>query len=116
MRVVFAAVALCALSFVAGVAGDLSTASSSPPSRSGASVVLMLPPDVIRAGPLPPLATPTAVAEPVATPRRAEARALIPREKPRAVPIAYAVKDNPDRAPKDEQMAGRDAGADKGEA
>lgn len=110
MRIVFAALALCALSFFAGIAGDLSTAASSPPSRSGASVVLMLPPEMIRAGPLPPLETASADAIPTRAPRamapRAiEVRALILLEKPRAIAISYEVKDNPDRAPKYETHA-----------
>jgi len=52
MRVILAAVALSALSFVAGVAGDL----SSKPTNSGASVTLRIPPpipaDAPRARPL----------------------------------------------------------------
>lgn len=121
MRIVFAAIALCALSFVAGVAGDLSVASSSPPSRSGTSVVLLLPPDVVRAGPLPPLETASAVAAPaprrrVAPPPVIEARALIPLEKPRTTPVSYEIKDNPDLAPKQGHATGDTPDAAKTEA
>jgi hypothetical protein len=42
MRVILAAVALSALSFVAGVAGDLST----KPTNSGAAVTLRIPPPI----------------------------------------------------------------------
>lgn len=106
MRVVLAAIALCALSFVAGVAGDLSVALSSPPSRSGTSVVLMLPPDLVRAGPLPPLETASAVAAPAPRRRVApaaviEAQPLISQEKPHATPVRYEIKENPDLASKD---------------
>ncbi len=66
MRVILAAVALTALSFVAGVAGDLTK-----PANAGASVTLRLPPpipaDAPRAAPLPPLVSSAAAAE---TPRR----------------------------------------------
>ncbi|HRP10748.1 MAG TPA: hypothetical protein PLK37_06935 [Terricaulis sp.] len=59
MRVFLAAVALCAISFVAGIAGDLSQ-----PANSGASVTLRIPPpipaDAPRARPL--ISTPAAVA------------------------------------------------------
>ncbi len=52
MRVLFAAIALSALSFVAGVAGDLSR-----PANAGAAVTLRIPPpipaDAPRAAPLP---------------------------------------------------------------
>jgi hypothetical protein len=63
MRVILAAVALSALSFIAGVVGDLSSA----PANSGAVVTLRIPPpipaDAPRAAPLPLLSTPTAAAE-----------------------------------------------------
>jgi len=63
MRVLFAALALCVLSFAAGIAGDLSIAAPTPP-----SVILHLPPPIpanaVRAHPLPPLTTATAQAEP----------------------------------------------------
>ena len=59
MRVLLAAVALCAISFVAGVAGDLSQ-----PANSGPAVTLRIPPpipaDAPRARPL--ISTPAAVA------------------------------------------------------
>ncbi|MGE0830871.1 MAG: hypothetical protein AB7O04_16175 [Hyphomonadaceae bacterium] len=51
MRVVMFALGLCALSFVAGVAGDLSRAAPPP----ATSVTVHVPPDAIRARPLPPL-------------------------------------------------------------
>ena len=75
MRVLIAAVALSALSFVAGVAGDLSR-----PANSGAAVTLRIPPpipaDAPRAAPLPPLRTAAASAATV-TPGGNEARALL---------------------------------------
>ncbi|GAM98341.1 hypothetical protein U91I_01974 [alpha proteobacterium U9-1i] len=99
------ALALCAVSFFAGIAGDLAAA---PPSRSGVSVVLAIPPDVPRAGPLPALATPVAAAVEVAyvAPRRPRATALdvvIPREKPRTLMASSEPKENPDLAPKAEE-------------
>lgn len=62
MRVILTAFALCALSFVAGVAGDLSG-----PANAGQAVTLRIPPpipaDAPRAAPMRPLvATSTAVA------------------------------------------------------
>lgn len=73
MRVLLAAVALSALSFVVGVAGDLSK-----PANSGAAVTLRIPPpipaDAPRARPL--ISTPSAVAaEPLVSPVRAIAPA-----------------------------------------
>jgi|CXWL01.1.fsa_nt_gi hypothetical protein len=121
MRIVFAALALCALSFVAGIAGDLSTASSSPTARSGQSVVLLLPPDTVRAGPLPPLQE-AAIEAPQAPALRAPrartleliaAPALIPLEKPRAIDIAFTIKDNPDLAPKGDPNAAPAIESDK---
>ena len=62
MRVILAAMALSALSFVAGVAGDL----ASRPENSGAAVTLRIPPpipaDAPRARPLPVISTPAATA------------------------------------------------------
>lgn len=84
MRVILAAVALTALSFVAGVAGDLTK-----PANAGASVTLRIPPpipaDAPRAAPLPPLVSAAAAAEP---PRRAEKAEEIEAEAaaPRAAP------------------------------
>lgn len=61
MRVILAAFALSALSFVVGLAGDL----SSKPANSGVTVTLRIPPpipaDAPRAAPLP-LRTPSAEA------------------------------------------------------
>jgi hypothetical protein len=108
MRVVITAIALCALSFAAGVAGDLSMASPPGPLR-GERVVVQLPPDAVRAYPLPPLATsPAAAAEmPVRrVPARVEAPAQ-PMVKSRPAAIVAEPKDNPDRAPKPENTAGR---------
>lgn len=57
MRIIIAAVALTALSFLAGVAGDL----SAPPANAGQSVTLRIPPpipaDAPRAAPLPVIST-----------------------------------------------------------
>lgn len=68
MRVILAAVALTALSFVAGVAGDLTK-----PANAGVAVTLRIPPpipaDAPRAAPLPPLVSAAAAAQP---PRQAE--------------------------------------------
>ena len=66
MRVLFTAIALCALSFFVGVAGDLST-----PANAGQTVTLRIPPpipaDSPRAAPLPRLpSTATASATPTA--------------------------------------------------
>jgi hypothetical protein len=53
MRVVITALALSAVSFAAGVAGDLSIAAPSPPSAVVA--IPPAPPNAVRAHPLPPL-------------------------------------------------------------
>lgn len=98
------ALALCAVSFFAGVAGDLAAA---PPSRSGVSVVLAIPPDTPRAGPLAPLSTPAAEAQPIAyvAPRRAlpTVQPLIAREKPIAIAYSAEPKENPDLAAKPDE-------------
>ena len=60
MRVLLAAMGLSALSFAAGVAGDLSVAAQSP------SVVVPIPPlpaNAVRAHPLPPLTDAAEAAE-----------------------------------------------------
>lgn len=105
VRVAMTALALCAVSFFAGVAGDLAAA---PPSRSGVSVVLAIPPDTPRAGPLPPLQTESARAEPIAyvAPRRVRApvEPVIAREKPIATAYSEAPKENPDLAAKPEDV------------
>ena len=97
MRVVIAALALCALSFAVGVVGDLSLASQ----PHGPSASIVIPPDAVRAGPLPPL------------PRTASARATAPvrlvhiavpspapREKPQAPRAKGEIKLDRDLAPK----------------
>jgi hypothetical protein len=61
MRVVLAALGLSALSFAAGVAGDLSVASPAPPSVIVA--IPPLPPNAVRAHPLPPLIDAASAAE-----------------------------------------------------
>jgi hypothetical protein len=96
MRVLLAALGLSALSFAAGVAGDLSIASPSHPE----SVVVQippLPPNAVRAHPLPPLTDSAEAAEVHAAPaiapahrhnvRRAHARrtAAVIASKPRMV-------------------------------
>ena len=55
MRVVVAALGICAVAFLAGVAGDLSLASPPGPSAADAaeSVTVRLPPNTVRAHPLP---------------------------------------------------------------
>jgi hypothetical protein len=110
MRVLLAALGLSALSFAAGVAGDLSIASPSHPE----SVVVQippLPPNAVRAHPLPPLTDSAEAAEvhaaPVIAPvhrhhvRRAHARrtALMMSPKPRMVQ-AFAVSKFDRRAAK----------------
>lgn len=79
MRVILAAVALTALSFVAGVAGDLTK-----PANAGASVTLRIPPpipaDAPRAAPLPPLVSAAAAAAEL--PRRAEKTSEIQAQEP----------------------------------
>lgn len=89
VRVVLAALALCALSFAAGVAGDLSLASSGP------AATATIPADAPRAGPLPPPRTAAAAAAPAP-----ESRRIAPREKPRALRAKGEIKRDPDRAPK----------------
>jgi hypothetical protein len=109
MRVLFAALALCVLSFAAGIAGDLSIAAPTPP-----SVILHLPPPIpanaVRAHPLPPLTTATAQAEPaIARVRpvfhrthRLQLEQIVAREKPETIQAVGMAKVDPDRAPKDD--------------
>jgi hypothetical protein len=111
MRIFIAAVALCALSFTAGVVGDLSRAT---PANAGVSVTLRLPPelpaDTVRAAPLPPLiATASAQASEMPQPRvrRAEPVVLVeetilPPLKPRADRLLHGPveKLNGERTPK----------------
>jgi len=92
MRVILAAIALSALSFVAGVAGDL----SSKPANSGVTVTLRIPPpipaDAPRARPI--LSTTTAAAE---TPRRAAAPVDNTAAAPNREPNAAAAKQRYER-------------------
>lgn len=106
MRVLFAALALCVLSFAAGVAGDLSIAAQSPP-----SVVLRLPPPIpagaVRAHPLPPLTTARAawaVEVVQSTVRRARVHLIVARVKPQTEQTFVAAKINLDLAPKDDGL------------
>ena len=65
MRIVIVAFLICALAFVAGVAGDLSLAAQP---NAGESVVVHIPAGAVRAHPLPAVAyetTESADAEPV---------------------------------------------------
>jgi hypothetical protein len=50
MRIVFAAFLLCAIAFAAGIAGDLSLAAQPPPAPVAR---VSLPPETVRAHPLP---------------------------------------------------------------
>lgn len=107
-RIGAAALALCTLSFAAGVAGDLAE-----PPRSGVRVVVRIPPDLpedtIRAGPIASVMTPTAAAAVVVRPPRQLRRespvievedVIVPLVKPRAIPAHANAKPDPDRAPK----------------
>lgn len=105
-RIGAAALAVCTLSFAAGVAGDLAE-----PPRSGVRVVMRIPPelpeDTVRAGPMAQVMTQTASAAVVARPPRqlrpdapvVELRDVV-QVKPRAVLIHAGAKPDPDRAPK----------------
>jgi hypothetical protein len=92
MRVVFAALLLCVLSFAVGVVGDLSLAQ--PP---GPSATVAIPPNAVRAHPLPPLPR-TDAAD--ATPIRQRVHAWAPQQKPRAEMPKAEPKFDPDFAPK----------------
>jgi len=105
-RVAVAALALCTLSFAAGVAGDLSE-----PPRSGVRVVLRIPPelptDSVRAGPIArALTTQTASAAEIRRPPRqlreeiAVEPVIAPLQKPRTAAAGPEKKPDPDRAPK----------------
>lgn len=114
MRVLITALALCAFSFVVGVAGDLSLA---PAAERGVAVTVEIPPNAIRAGPLPPIATPTASAaaliparpEPVArvTPvaRVAIAETRAPEAKSNPPPPRVTRKAKPERERKEAARA-----------
>jgi len=111
MRVLFAALALCVLSFAAGIAGDLSIAAPTPP-----SVILHLPPPIpanaVRAHPLPPLTTATAQAEPAVMrvrpvfhrTHRLQLEQVVAREKPETIQAVGVAKVDPDRAPKNDGL------------
>ena len=110
MRVFFAALALCVLSFAAGIAGDLSIAAPTPP-----SVILHLPPPIpvnaVRAHPLPPLTTATAHAAPAVAHVRVFHRTqplpleqIAAREKPETNQAVGVRKVDPDRAPKNDGL------------
>jgi hypothetical protein len=112
IRVVAAALVLSTLSFAAGVAGDLSLADGP---RSGARVVLRIPPelpvDAVRAAPLPLVTTASAAARPTLQPLRAERPNRAPRIEPIEKPpheqsLPTLPKQDLDLAPKDEQRKG----------
>lgn len=101
MRVLMTAIAICAVSFLAGVAGDLSIAAQMPQAQQIAapSAVVPLPPhleNAVRARPL--VATAAAEAAPA---RRRAPEVIAPAEKPRRE-LKAEPKGNPDRAPKGE--------------
>lgn len=105
MRVLVAALALSALSFAAGVVGDLARPA---PANAGVSVTLRLPPqlpaDTVRAAPLPSLVG-TASAEAASAPVPAsselvsrpepvvETEEVIPVSKPRADRVLHGASD-----------------------
>jgi hypothetical protein len=94
MRVLVTALALCAVSFLAGLAGDLSVAS--PVAVEPASARVSLPPHLANAVRAHPLTTPSAEA----APRRVVRAVMVePQEKPRAE-LKRAPKSDPVRAPK----------------
>ena len=95
MRVVIAALFLCALSFAAGVAGDLSLAQG-----PGPSAIVAIPPDAVRAHPLAPLPR-TAMAE--AAPIR-RLHAIRPQLKPHTPRGKGESKIEPDYAPKQARL------------
>lgn len=96
MRIIIAAVALTALSFLAGVAGDL----SAPPANAGQSVTLRIPPpipvDAPRAAPLPVISTRSANAAPPAAPAR-PARVQEAAAQSRAAPESLEAKPRAQR-------------------
>ncbi|HYD89432.1 MAG TPA: hypothetical protein VEA80_18275 [Vitreimonas sp.] len=108
LRIAAAALALCTLSFAAGIAGDLAE-----PPRTGVRVVVRIPPelpeDTVRAGPIASVMTPTAAAAVVARPPRQLRPAapvihaeevITPLVKPRTISARADEKQDPDRAPK----------------
>jgi len=94
LRVATVALALCALSFAAGVAGDL----AEPPQTSGVRVVLRIPPelpdDTVRAGPIARVihsqtasaSTRDAIEPKQAAGHRSKSRAAQPRPKQKTAP------------------------------
>jgi hypothetical protein len=99
MRVLVTALALCAVSFLAGLAGDLSVASTV--SAEPASARVALPPHLVNAVRAHPLTTASAEAAPR---RIVRVIAVEPREKPRAE-VKRAPKSDPVRAPKERPPA-----------
>lgn len=109
LRIGAVALAVCTLSFAAGIAGDLSE-----PPRSGVRVVVRIPPelptDTVRAGPIARVMTPTAAAavisrpprqlRPVESPLLDAKDVIVPLVKPRAARVQTADKPDSDRAPK----------------
>lgn len=108
IRIGAAALALCTLSFAAGIAGDLAE-----PPRSGVRVVVRIPPelpeDAVRAGPIAQITTSTAsAAVPHRPPRQLRVETpvvevddvILPIEKPRRSAARTDLKQDPDRAPK----------------
>lgn len=109
IRVVATALVLSTLSFAAGVAGDLSLADGP---RSGARVVLRippeLPPETPRAAPLPLVTTASAEARPRLQPVRLERVDRVARIEPIEKPpheqsLPMFPKQDLDLAPKHEQ-------------
>lgn len=94
MRVVVSALAICAISFIVGIAGDLSSASTPAPARPA---IVELPPmdlppvdleNAVRARPLTPASSSAAAAE-----RAAPVEAAAPAESAaprRATPVVEA--------------------------
>lgn len=109
IRIGAIALALCTLSFAAGIAGDLAE-----PPRSGVRVVVRIPPelpqDAVRAGPIAGMmaTSAAAAAAPYRAPRQLRAaqpaveaeEVILPIEKPRRFEARADIKQDPDRAPK----------------
>lgn len=91
LRVLMAALAVCAVSFAAGVVGDLSLAAP-----SGPAATVSIPVD---SDPAPALAVTEAAAAATAPVAR-HAVIFAPLEKPRRAREKAQVKPDPDRAPK----------------
>ncbi len=91
LRVLMAALAVCAVSFAAGVVGDLSLAAP-----SGPAATVSIP---TNSEPSPALAV-TETAAAAAAPVSRRAFIFAPLEKPRRTREKAQVKPDPDRAPK----------------